>query len=235
MEDRDWKDICGQVIKFTPPELIKRDLAARPSREHPMTSRLLDIRRKLVDGQSGIWKAAFMHFNRRVEYDMSYGEKEQWCHDRGGRPYFSPSGYRRYSFFPTVDSPAEEEEIMKDWHVAYHGTKGINVDNIVAHGLVPPGSTVGGVKIKVLHGNAGAKGSKPIYLSPSIEYSSHWLYTRPEQVQDEWVYYIFQVRVRPGSFKEQQNTLHKSIWGEGKDSRFSCTTSSSGRTSSSGW
>eukprot|EP01121_Diplochlamys_sp_Union-15-3_P010376 TRINITY_DN2904_c0_g1_i1.p1 TRINITY_DN2904_c0_g1~~TRINITY_DN2904_c0_g1_i1.p1 ORF type:complete len:281 (-),score=49.56 TRINITY_DN2904_c0_g1_i1:10-852(-) len=105
-----------------------------------------------------------------------------------------------------------KRNLVKNWHVAYHGTDKLNVDSIMEKGLALPGTLVDGKEIKVLHGSVGAKCA--IFVSPSIEYSSHWVYTKPEKIGNEYLYCVLQVRVKPESFKEQGNTLWKGGWAD---------------------
>jgi hypothetical protein len=63
--------------------------------------------------------------------------------------------------------------------------------------LVPPETVLkDGTKVKIQHGNAGCTSDKPhvIYVSPSIEYSAHWIYTDPLKIStNEYQYAVFQV------------------------------------------
>jgi len=218
-----WDDV---VFEFA----IKLDLPSvelQRGENHPVIETIRDIPNKLRDCQSGIWFTALRYFKRTQQYDAVYSEEEGiWCHDRNGRPYFNPGSWRRYGFYPQKEGETKEEieEIMKTWHVAYHGTKFINVDSIVQFGLVPPGTEVGGKTIINERGKAGTRGVKiPVYVSPSISYASHWCYTQPQKENDQYVYCVFQVRVRPGSFRIQGNTLWAGGWGDKKvlyDERF---------------
>jgi len=106
-------------------------------------------------------------------------------------------------------------ELCKNWHVAYHGTKFTKLESIVKVGLVPPGTFLddGKTMIVNINGKVGAKnGIIPIFLSPSIEYAANELYTKPQFHNGNYVYAVFQVRVRPGKFRVQQNTLHRDYW-----------------------
>eukprot|EP01123_Difflugia_compressa_P013851 TRINITY_DN669_c0_g2_i3.p1 TRINITY_DN669_c0_g2~~TRINITY_DN669_c0_g2_i3.p1 ORF type:complete len:424 (+),score=67.79 TRINITY_DN669_c0_g2_i3:123-1394(+) len=214
-----------QISKSEWDEFITRDVAhyfTLPPAEHqrgvnhPVVNTIIDIHSKLFDCRSGIWFTALQFFKRMHSYDAVYNDEEGiWCHDRGGRPYFNPGSWRRYGFYPQLEGETKEQvdEIMSTWHVAYHGTKFINVNSIVQYGLVPPDTEVGGVKIVNQRGKAGTIGSKiPVYVSPSILYASHWCYTQPHIEKDTYIYCVFQVRVRPGSFRVQGNTLWSGGW-----------------------
>jgi len=200
----------------------------------PVITLIGDIPDKLRDKKRGMTPFAVLEksFKRVQKYDMVFKDDENWCIEKALRPYFSPSGWRRYGFYPDIAGETEEdvENIMQNWHVAYHGTSSANIDSIVNNGLLPPGAVApGGKEIKMERGDAGAKGRKVIYLSPSILYSSHWLYTSPTKYTDkdtgeeQYYYYVLQVRVKPGSFTVQGNTLWAGGWPDRKvvyDPRF---------------
>jgi len=214
--------------------LIKSMIDAKnqPGQRHnPLIMTLYDIWSKLRDCTSGVvWFEAFNRAFKRVQkYDMVYGENETWCQDRAGMAYFSPAGWRRYGFYPRIDTEQQMDEIMNGWHVAYHGTSMLNIDSIVLNGLVPPGAVVDGKAVKQLHGAAGAGGVKMIYVSPSIDYASHYAYANPVETTDPrtgnkaYIYFVLQVRIKPGCFRVQGNTLWDAGWGDKKvpyDLRF---------------
>jgi len=195
-----------------------------PGRINPVITLIGDIPEKLRDKQRGMtpFNTLEKSFKRVHKYDMIFKEDENWCIEKAERPYFSPSGWRRYGFYPDIpgESEGEVEEIMQKWHVAYHGTSYTNIDSIVTNGLLPPGAVIDGKEIAVLHGTAGASGKKSIYLSPSIMYSAHWAYTNPSKYKDPktgeyfYYYYVLQVRVKPRSFRVQGNTLWKGGWDD---------------------
>eukprot|EP01012_Entosiphon_sulcatum_P008207 TRINITY_DN14375_c0_g1_i1.p1 TRINITY_DN14375_c0_g1~~TRINITY_DN14375_c0_g1_i1.p1 ORF type:complete len:402 (-),score=67.23 TRINITY_DN14375_c0_g1_i1:1138-2343(-) len=160
---------------------------------------------------------------RRVpQFDFVYNETDKWCLDRGGRPYYNPAGWQRFGFYP--DLPGEDalqaEEMLKGWHVAYHGTPALNLQSIVELGLLPPGADtkdINGKKIECVNCGASKHGEGQIFVSPSIEYSSHYLYTKPQplkQSSDEFLYLVFQVRIRPGTFTVRGNTFADCLWGD---------------------
>jgi hypothetical protein len=208
-KDFKWVSLITEIVPFIqnlPPVELQRSLF------HPLIEALFDIPNKLRD--LSIWKTLLSFCRRCEKYDSVYKEEDgYWCHDRNGRPYWNPGSWRRYGFFPKGYSEEQIQDIMTNWHVAYHGTKYVNIDSIADLGLVPPGSVLpDGKTIQSLHGTAGG-GGKAIYLTPSISYAAHWVYTSPTKVDDEYVYTVFQVRVKPGSFKVQGNTLWDEGWG----------------------
>jgi hypothetical protein len=135
----------------------------------------------------------------------------------------APEGWMRFAL--KVDGVEKEE--WTNWHKAYHGTAGANVKSIIQNGLrIHPDQ-------KGQHGGTG----EHIYVSPSIEYCSHYVYTdsgdqkiekdsEGESLIDwdtlskagvfdgtgKFAQYVFEVRVRPGAYKVQGNTLHTSLW-----------------------
>jgi len=199
-------------------------------RQDATQTKLVGILQKLQDCTNGmVWFNAFKSVFKRVhKYDAEYPETEAWCLTRGCMPYFCPSGWRRYGFYPDVADTSEMDEIMNHWHVAYHGTSKLNIDSIVENGLVPPGALVNGKPLEVQHGDAGDDGKGTIYLTPSIEYASHWLYATPFIKRDTegkstYLYFVLQVRVKPGVFRIQGNTLWEGGWKDTKvpfDLRF---------------
>jgi len=106
--------------------------------------------------------------------------------DRGGMPYFCPSGWVRLSLNVCADS--EFEEKYKGWGYLYHGTQGKYVGAILTSGL--RGST--GLCY------CGAEDSA-VYFSPSIEYSGHPRYASIEYNPEtrKWIQLVLQCRVNP--------------------------------------
>ncbi|CAF3382465.1 unnamed protein product [Rotaria socialis] len=105
--------------------------------------------------------------------------------NRGGKPYFCPKGWKRYSL-KVADNEAEFDRRWGTWHIAYHGTKGELVSAILQSGL----------KVST-HGCYLKRPS--VYVSPSIEYSAHPRYSRIWQNSGSGKYYqlVLQCRVNP--------------------------------------
>jgi len=212
-----WKTLVWAINDFVflhlPPAEYKRgDL-------HPLMEAIYDIPFRLGELDNGLWSIALQYYIRAPTFDQSYDDGKLWCHDRGGRPYFAPIGWRRYGFVPLKDGETVNElsEKIKDWHVGYHGTSLINVSSIIEAGLVPPGTVLPNNEVvKSKHGKVGAKGdSIPIYISPSVEYAAHPLYTKPKPFGNKYIYAVFQVRVNPQSnYTVQSNTLADKLWGD---------------------
>jgi hypothetical protein len=142
--------------------------------------------------------------------------------------YIAPAGWMRFALDTPKFRPETSPEEWSTWHKAYHGTAGVNVPAIVQQGLRFKPSQ---------HGSAGKAGGKSvIYASPSIEYSSHYVYTdetvmnfddgagggeidwseisQAHYAEGSFVQWVFEVRVRPGSYRVQGNTLGSNLWGE---------------------
>lgn len=182
----------------------------------------------LICIENDILQIATTHFKRAHAFDQIYEGTQVWCHDRNGKPYFAPNGWQRYGFVSMKNDENFEqfEERIKNWHVAYHGTKFLNVESIIEKGLVVPGTKLpNGKEVAIQHGSTGCVGpkEKAIYVSPSIDYSANWVYTEPLKIGEKYQYAVFQVstlsnnlfsqvRVRPGSFRVQGNTLYHKAW-----------------------
>ena len=131
--------------------------------------------------------------SRVPAYDTFYDSSASWiiaCGEerrdhaapRVHGSYVAPGGWLRLALNVDGDNDKSGGQ-WQSWHKAYHGTGGKSVSSIIQNGLVKPGSvTPEGKHVENLHGKAGAKGGKvPIYLSPSIEYSAHFVYTTSGQ------------------------------------------------------
>jgi len=153
-----------------------------------------DVMKDLGDFQ----KVFSTHHSRHYSLkDADYGT----C---GGHKYYKPVGWNRFAL-----NVPDYDKKYKDWCVACHGTNNKHALPILLSGLKPPGSN----GIQVEHGQAGANGQPTIYCSPSIEYAAHPVYSQLFKLaEDHWGQVVMQCRVRPGSFKEQGNTLGQSHW-----------------------
>mmetsp|Transcript_85131 Transcript_85131/g.150574 ORF Transcript_85131/g.150574 Transcript_85131/m.150574 type:complete len:459 (-) Transcript_85131:205-1581(-) len=120
---------------------------------------------------------------------------------RGGRPYFKPVGWLRFSL------KCADFDRCKDWCIAYHGSQGENVLSILARGLKCPQRSQ-----DVRHGQAGGTG-RTIYLSPSIEYAAHPVYSPLIQLGPaHWAQLIIECRVAPWAYRRQGRTLPPHMW-----------------------
>jgi len=123
--------------------------------------------------------------------------------DRGGMPYFCPSGWVTMSLNVCADS--EFEEKCRGWGYLYHGTQGKYVGAILTSGL------------------RGSKGmcycgaeETAVYFSPSIEYSSHPRYASIEYNPEtrKWIQLVLQCRVNPARiWKVEGETLRCKQYG----------------------
>lgn len=120
---------------------------------------------------------------------------------RGGWPYYKPTGWLRYAVC------REDFSLFKDWCVAYHGTKSESAARILVKGLRGPRRPD-----QLAHGQAGGTGST-IYLSPSVEYAAHPVYSQMIELGPEhWAQLVMECRVAPGSFWQQRRTLAQHHW-----------------------
>ncbi|CAF1324993.1 unnamed protein product [Adineta steineri] len=121
-------------------------------------------------------------------------EGEYWATpiNQGGRPYFCPSGWKRYGIKVATDG-REFDAKWGTWNLAYHGTQGEYASSIITSGL----------KVS-MRGCYYAKGIPRVYVSPSIEYCAHPRYACPwkkttKNGETLWYQLVFQCRVNPGS------------------------------------
>eukprot|EP00930_Biecheleria_cincta_P025512 TRINITY_DN1815_c1_g1_i1.p1 TRINITY_DN1815_c1_g1~~TRINITY_DN1815_c1_g1_i1.p1 ORF type:complete len:631 (+),score=103.14 TRINITY_DN1815_c1_g1_i1:65-1957(+) len=120
---------------------------------------------------------------------------------RGGWPYHKPTGWLRYAL------RRDDFRMFKDWCVAYHGTKSDSAARILVKGLRGPRRPD-----QLAHGQAGGTGST-IYLSPSVEYAAHPVYSQMIELGPEhWAQLVMECRVAPGSFRQQRRTLGQRHW-----------------------
>ncbi|CAF1324975.1 unnamed protein product [Adineta steineri] len=112
--------------------------------------------------------------------------------NQGGKPYFCPSGWKRYGI--KVDTGGKEFDAKwGTWNMAYHGTRSEVATNILMSGL-----KVG------THGCHYDDGVRRVYVSPSIEYCAHQIYACPwekttKNGENLWYQLVFQCRVNPKS------------------------------------
>merc|ERR1712032_31576 len=126
---------------------------------------------------------------------------------RGGHHYFKPCGWQRIAL--RID-----DNYLRDWAVAYHGTPLARAIRILGEGLKPPGC-----QEDIVHGQALSPSRKTLYVSPAIEYAAHPAYAKFADAGDNtWLQAVLQLRVRPGSFKRCPGTLRGKHWP--RDLRF---------------
>jgi hypothetical protein len=129
----------------------------------------------------------------------------------GSRSYTHPNGWVRYSL--PIDKKVQKE--ILNWPVAYHGTDIENIPEICLEGLRVPTPSKDSPDVE--HGQWGADESEPVvYLSPSIEYCGHQLYSKLHICRKEniCVQMVLQVRVEPNSFKTTETTYTHGMWPE---------------------
>jgi len=157
------------------------------------------------------------------------GDRNFWVVDKGGEPYVSPEGWLRLSFTPNL-SDEELRKVLDSWAIAYHGTAGKNIASIARLGLLKPGKT----GIKNNHGHAGVSSEDdcPIYVSASIEYAAHYVFTTTshevvpgrmeaqapdvEFADEGYAQFVFEVRVDPTRVRRRLgNTMIDALWPKG--------------------
>lgn len=135
---------------------------------------------------------------------------------RGEVQYFRPDGWWQFRIPPwylSIDGsmPARIEfEEIRSWPIAYHGTKCEKLPPILKQGLRKPGELPW---LCSEHGQARAGPDLAVYLSPSLWYASHPVYSPLKKIKDElWIQVVLKLRVRPGSYRVEKNTLGRRHW-----------------------
>ena len=118
-----------------------------------------------------------------------------------------------------------KQNILKDWHVVYHGTKSVFVGELCESGLILlrpndyklTGSKTernkirrGHIQSKFIRTNKHTKQKEvfdpnQIFTSPSPTYSSY--YCDKSQINGHTVSFIFQCRQKPGTYQRGQETM----------------------------
>lgn len=137
-------------------------------------------------------------------------------------PYFRPDGWWQFRVSPwclvngasAVSDKAEIDfQEINSWPIGYHGTSCDKLKPILNDGLRKPGETPLALKA---HGAAGAGSSGSIYLSPSLWYAGHPVYSELKKIGEErWVQAVLKLRARPGSYRVQAGTLDNKHWSVG--------------------
>lgn len=136
----------------------------------------------------------------------------------GGHHYFRPDGWIQFYVDPwCLTTPWMEgaKQLIEfgeidDWPIAYHGTSCDKLLPILSKGLRRPGELP---EVVVEHGQCGADGDGAIYMTPSLWYASHPVYSPLKELGSErWAQAVLKLRVRPDSFKIQGNTLGDAHW-----------------------
>ena len=112
--------------------------------------------------------------------------------DRGGKPYYCPVGWKRWSFFVTEHF----DKRFKGWCISYHGTKFEYGLSVLLSGLKPA--------LVTAHG-AG------VYATPSVRYAAHPRYAEVKAIQSstqskffpngQYAQFVLECRVDPNSIK----------------------------------
>lgn len=157
------------------------------------------------------------HLNIPTEYMDEFGDrcfcqkcepKKIWYRGNPSEKYVLPTNWFRFGI-QIRDEYLNKQASIKEWNVAYHGTKVENVYSIIRHHriLFPGDKKDDGTIVPSVHGQCFAKNFKGpvIYLSPSIKYASN--YSKNYIFNGKKVKIAFQCRVKPGSFKKYRETL----------------------------
>ena len=141
------------------------------------------------------------------KYNYVYGQGHNYwsgpCDDgkdRGGKPYYCPDGWQRWSFYVTRDFNAK----FNGWCIGYHGTKFEHGLAILLSGLKPAE--------RKEHGDG-------VYATPSINYACHPRYSEVKSIEPsseskffkagKYVQFVLECRVHPKNIvKIGEETLH---------------------------
>ena len=141
------------------------------------------------------------------KYNQVYGRRDMYwrgpCTDkknRGGKPYYCPDGWQRWSFYVTRDFNAK----FNGWCIGYHGTKFEHGLAILLSGLKPAE--------RKEHGDG-------VYATPSINYACHPRYSEVKSIEPsseskffkagKYVQFVLECRVHPKNIvKIGEETLH---------------------------
>jgi hypothetical protein len=160
--------------------------------------------------------------------------------NRCGEKYALPIGYYRFGLLLRREY-SERPVDVKNWPVAYHGTPKQNLASILSHRRIMfPGDrlddgTILPIRLNNCHAARVANNLPVIYVSPTIIYSQHDVYTLPRGSKTHEIFKhdhssnsknyvmktIVQCRVKPGCFTKCPETLNFRVRGETIDSEFS--------------
>ncbi|CAF0953245.1 unnamed protein product [Didymodactylos carnosus] len=135
--------------------------------------------------------------SRQIKFGHTYWSSElNDGKDRGGKPYYCPVGWKRYSFYIT-ETPQDFYQKFKGWCICYHGIKFQYGLTILLSGLKPA--------------NQAAHGAG-VYFSPCINYAYHPRYSDVQQMPSEYqkdfsksgryLQFVLECRVHPGNIKK---------------------------------
>lgn len=136
--------------------------------------------------------------------------------ERCGEKYSLPTGYYRFGLLLRHEF-AERRVDVQHWPVAYHGTPTRNLDSILRHRRIMfPGDHLDdGTILPVRLGQCHAYKSPVIYVSPSILYSQHEIYSPAVHFKLDsslpskgyTIKTVLQCRVKPNSYRKCHETL----------------------------
>lgn len=135
---------------------------------------------KLDNDSSSIFTALLLADRSRIVSAKKYRPKLYGTY--GGHHYFRPDGWIQFQVDPwycTTPQMKHDKEMIdfdeiKDWPISYHGTSCDKLLPILSKGLRKPGELP---EVVVEHGQCGAGENGAIYLTPSLWYASHPVYS----------------------------------------------------------
>ncbi len=160
--------------------------------------------------------------------------------ERSGEKYALPIGYYRFGLALRRDY-SERRVDVQNWPVAYHGTPKQNLASILSHRRIMfPGDrlddgTILPIRLNNCHADRVANNLPVIYVSPTVLYSQHDVYTLPRGSKTPEMFQydsssnskkyiiktILQCRVKPGCFTKCPETLNFRARKETIDDQFS--------------
>eukprot|EP00042_Codosiga_hollandica_P041735 m.375293 g.375293 ORF g.375293 m.375293 type:complete len:681 (-) comp56177_c0_seq13:29-2071(-) len=171
------------------------------------------------------------------------GDKSVYLRGEPPSKYALPGGFVRLGLHQNPGF-LKINRVMESWHVAYHGTRAENLEQIFKGGMqllkagdimlggrplgIPPGHIRRTFKRQNLHtGKEEEFNPHQIFTSPSHRYSAHPAYAHRMVVDDPdnpgqqlFLRFMFQVRQRPGSYGIGQETVGAERQGKQLDERF---------------
>jgi len=135
-------------------------------------------------------------------YFQNYNCVAVWS--KAGKFYEAPYGW--YGIDVKVDAQIQEA-VFQDWHVCYHCTSDAAVASVlVHHSMALPGDTLlDGTVLKIPEGHI--HGKNYIFGSPCLSYCVYG-YGNICQFQKYKIMFVLQLRMKPGSYFEQKDTLN---------------------------
>eukprot|EP01084_Bolivina_argentea_P264893 448865_1 len=171
------------------------------------------------------------------------GDKIIYKRGKPAKKYGLPIGFARFGM-KINEGFVKMNRVFAEWHACYHGTTQETVTKIFGSGatLLKPGDFgIGGIQLGVRDGHIQKPFKRKnkyynkieifdpnqIYISPSINYVSQkcyakWIKCKHPSNKDKniCVQFVFQCRIRPGSYKIGQETIGATKKGLILDTNF---------------